>query len=132
VIELSRERTDPFSFSHSRIMFSNLRMSAADRICRGPISRDSLTTSGQVGISSSQNDDSCRIFELDDPLVGTVEWGRDGGEATVGRLDIDGSSSSRSGVWEGKEPRMLVPENRRLRTFVGLNTGELKGDFCGN
>jgi hypothetical protein len=27
---------------------------------------------------------------------------------------------------------VLVPENRRLRTYVGLNTGELEGDFCGN
>ncbi|KAF8506731.1 hypothetical protein F5888DRAFT_1629913 [Russula emetica] len=58
-----------------------------DRIYRGPISRDSLPTSGQVGISSSQNDsdDNCRLFELDDPLVGTVECGRDGGEATEDR-----------------------------------------------
>jgi hypothetical protein len=30
------------------------------------------------------------------------------------------------------EHRKVVPENNRLRTFVGLNTGELKGDFCGN
>jgi hypothetical protein len=111
-------------------MFSNLRMSAADRICRGPISRDSLTTSGLVGISSSQNDDNCGLFELDDSLVGTVERGRDGGEATEGR--INGETSSGSGVGEDKEHRVLVPENRRLRTYVGLNTGELKGDFCGN
>jgi hypothetical protein len=50
----------------------------------------------------------------------------------VGRLNIDDESSSGSGVWEDKEHRKLVPENRRLRTFVGFNTGELKGDFCGN
>jgi hypothetical protein len=30
------------------------------------------------------------------------------------------------------ETRKLVPENSRLRTFVGLDTGELKGDFCGS
>jgi hypothetical protein len=30
------------------------------------------------------------------------------------------------------EHRKLGPENSRLRTFIGLNTGELKGDFCGN
>jgi hypothetical protein len=80
VIELSRERTDPFCFSQSRIIFSNLRMSTADRICRG---RDSLPMSGQVGISSSQNDDNCRLLELDGPLVGTVECGRDGCEAAA-------------------------------------------------
>jgi len=113
-------------------MFSNLRISAADRIGRGPISRDSSPASEQVGISSSQKDDNCRLFALDDPLVGTEECGRDRGEAIDDRLNIDGESSSGSGVWEDKEHRKLVPENRRLRTFVGLNTGELKGDFCDN
>jgi hypothetical protein len=51
-------------------------------------------------------------------------------EVTEGRLHIDGVSSSGSGVWEDVDCRKLVPENRRLRTLVGLNTGELNGDFC--
>jgi len=51
-------------------------------------------------------------------------------EVTEGRLNIDSASSSGSGVWEDVDCRKLVPENRRLRTLVGLNTGELNGDFC--
>jgi len=69
-IELSRERTNPLRFSPSRTMFSNLRMSAADKMCWGPKSRDSPPGLGLLGISSSQKDDESGLLETDGWCVG--------------------------------------------------------------
>src|SRR6266851_162998 len=70
VVKFSRERTNPFIFSPSRIMFSNLRMSAADKICCGPRSHDSPPAPGLFGVSSSQKDDNSGLFETSDWCIG--------------------------------------------------------------
>jgi hypothetical protein len=69
VIDLSREDTNPLRFSPSRTMFSNLRMSAADKMCCGPKSRDSPPGLGLLGVSSSQKDEKSGLWETDDSCV---------------------------------------------------------------
>ena len=68
VTEFSRDRTNSLRFSPSLTMFSNLRISAGDKICCGP---DPLPVAGLLfSASSSQKDGSSGLRQTDDRFTG--------------------------------------------------------------